>query len=325
MALPEQLKPGDVVLTRGTEAISRAICLMDASEVSHAALAVDGDTLAEAVGEGLRTIPYAKALDGHDLLVGRSLAAPADMAPVLDVARRYLDGKISYAHQQIVLLAVLCVTRRVPLPLGGRRLVRTVLDQAAAAVNALAECGRQPMICSEFVYRCHYEARPSAPYALRVDGGSDADGQSTLLGWARSHPALSHLPLPGKVPALLDPAALEALLAPLVSAYASAVGKLDGLPFGKHVPAPAGLTDPSDEEMLASMTAFGAALHRAESPDGGHVTPEQALEKIRSKAAEPNFVTPGDLLRSPSLVERLRTPDGKKPAGSRLTGLLGGR
>ncbi|MCC3771515.1 hypothetical protein [Streptomyces sp. UNOC14_S4] len=324
MALPEQLKPGDVVLTRGTEAISRAICLMDGSEVSHAALAVDGDTLAEAVGEGLRTIPYARALEGHDLLVGRSLAAPADMAPVLDVARRYLSGKISYAHQQVVLLAVLCVTRRVPLPLGGRRLVRTVLDQAAAAVNALAECGRQPMICSEFVYRCYHEARPSAPYALRVDDGSDADGQSTLLGWAQAHPALSHLPLPGKAPALLDPAALEAVLAPLVSAYASATGKLDSLPFGKHVPAPAGLTDPGDEEMLASMTAFGAALHRADSPDDEPVTPEQALEKIRAKAAEPNFVTPGDLLHSASLVERLRTPDSKKPA-SPLAGLLRGR
>ncbi|WP_344117413.1 hypothetical protein [Streptomyces blastmyceticus] len=225
MPLPEQIKPGDVVLTRGTEAVSRAICLMDGSEVSHAALAVGEDALAEVVGEGLRTVTFAQAMDGHDLTVGRALTTPADTGPVLDVARRYLAGHTSYAHQQIVLLAVLCVTRHIPLPLGGRRLVRTVLDQAAAAVNAMAECGRQPMICSEFVYRCHHEARPRAPYALRTaDDDTHPDG--TLLGWARAHPAVPRLPLPaGPAAGRLAPADAEAALAPLVSAYATALGK----------------------------------------------------------------------------------------------------
>ncbi len=330
MPLPEQIKPGDVVLTRGTETVSRAICLMDGSEVSHAALAVGEDALAEVVGEGLRTVTFAQAMDGHDLTVGRALTTPADTGPVLDVARRYLAGHTSYAHQQIVLLAVLCVTRHIPLPLGGRRLVRTVLDQAAAAVNAMAECGRQPMICSEFVYRCHHEARPRTPYVLRTaDDDTQPDG--TLLGWARAHPAVPRLPLPaGPAAGRPAPADAEAALAPLVSAYAAALGKADLL--ARHVPVPAGLSDPSDEELLSSMVAFGTALHRADSQgadgrdgSGAPLPPARALEKIRAMEAEPNFVTPGDLLRSPSLTERLRMPAGKKSTDEALKGLLNRR
>ncbi|WP_372408269.1 hypothetical protein [Streptomyces luteireticuli] len=293
MSLPQQIRPGDVVLTRGTEAVSRAICLMDDSEVSHAALALGDGTLAEVTGEGLHTISFARAREGHDLVVGRTLTAPADMAPVLGVARRHLDaGRTSYAHQQIVLLAVLCVTRRVPLPPGGRRLVRTVLDQAAAAVNAMAERGRQPMICSEFVFRCHAEARPAEPYALKVDADGSRSG-GTLLDWAQAQPALPPVPaLPRTGP--FSPAAAEAALAPLVSAYAAAL--------------PPGLADPSDEQLLSSMAAFGAALH------GGPLPSDEALEVIRAKEAAPDFVTPGDLLRSPSLTERLRlTAGGPRP------------
>ncbi|MBH1935275.1 hypothetical protein I5Q34_13500 [Streptomyces sp. AV19] len=294
MPLPEQIKPGDVVLSRGTEALSRAICLMDDSEVSHAALAVGEEGLAEVTGKGLHTLSFARAQEGHDLVVGRTLAAPADMTPVLDVARRYLDaGRTSYAYQQIVLLAVLCVTRRVPLPPGGRLLARTALDRAAAALNAMAEMGRQPMICSEFVYRCHYEAIPGDPYVLKTDGGGvrgAAEGQS-LLDWAEAHPALPRVQaLPKTGP--FDPAATEAAVAPLVSACTAAAGRL---PLGGHLP-----TDPDDEELLASMAAFGRALH------GGPLPAGQALEAIRAKEAEPNFVTPGDLLRSLSLKETLR-------------------
>ncbi|GAA2918363.1 hypothetical protein GCM10020221_13310 [Streptomyces thioluteus] len=305
MTLPEQIKPGDVVLTRGTEAVSKAICLMDDSEVSHAALVLDGDGLAEVTGEGLHTISFARAREGHDLVVGRTLTAPADMAPVLAVARRYVEeGGTAYAHQQIVLLAVLCVTRRIPLPPGGRRLVRTVLDQAAAAVNAMAERGRHPMICSEFVHRCHYEAKPAEPYVVKTDGGG-ARSDGTLLAWARSRPVLPRVPaLPAAGP--FDPAAAEAALAPLVSAYAAAATR---------VPLPGLPGDPGEEQLLSSMVAFGDALHRADSGAAAR-TPEQALEKIRAREAEPDFVTPGDLLRSPSLTETVRLPaGGAKPGG----------
>ncbi|MFI1170634.1 hypothetical protein [Streptomyces melanogenes] len=318
MPLPSELKTGDVLLTRGTGHLSRAICLLDGSDVSHALIAVGPDTVAECVGEGLRTITYAQALDEHDLVVGRTLTRPADMAPVIDVAHRYLGSRHAYAHQQIVLLAVLAVTRRIPLPLGGKRMVRAVLDQAAGVLNTMAERGQQPMICSEFVYRCHAEAQPTPPYALRLQGSEPAgraEGR-TLLDWAEAHPALPRVPL--TAPTALgtyDHAGVEAALAPVLSAYHAAVGKANGLPAAQRLPGVGALADPSDEELLASMTAFGTALHQAADADGAErLTPHQALTAIRATEAEPNFVTPGDLLHSPSLTEKYRAPIGRPTA-----------
>ncbi|MEV4434451.1 hypothetical protein [Streptomyces sp. NPDC049585] len=320
MALPEPIEPGDVVLTRATGWVSRAICLVDDSEVSHAALALDADTLAEAVGSGLRTVTFEQALDEHDLAVGRTLTTPADMSPVLQVARDYLARPVSYAHQQIVLLAVLCTTRRVPLPPGGRRMVRTVLDQAACAVNAMAERGRQPMICSEFVARCHSEARPCEPYVLKIGDDEAAAEGRTLLEWAHSHPGLPHLPVPEAAAGAFDPAGAEKALAPLVSAYATAVGRTDFLPLGHALPVSAPPAEPGESELLASMTAFGNALHRATRPQEhrGPVPPDEALEQIRAMAAAPDFVTPGDLLRTASLTEhfRLAVPVPGRAAGT---------
>ncbi|GAA2718295.1 MULTISPECIES: hypothetical protein [Streptomyces] len=319
MALPEPIEPGDVVLSRGTGWVSRAICLVDDSEVSHAALALDAGSVAEVVGKGLRTVTFEQAMDGHDLAVGRTLTTPADMSPVLAVARGYLARPVSYAHQQIVLLAVLCTTRRVPLPPGGRRMVRTVLDQAACAVNTMAERGRQPMVCSEFVARCHGEARPCEPYVLKTgDDEAAADGR-TLLECAHSHPDLPRLPVPEATGAF-DPAAAEKALAPLVSAYATAVGRTDFLPLGHALPASAPPAEPGEEELLGAMTAFGNALHRAARPQEhrGPVPPGEALERIRAMAAAPDFVTPGDLVRTASLTEhfRLAVPVPGRAAGT---------
>ncbi|GHH56393.1 hypothetical protein [Streptomyces candidus] len=321
MPLPDSLKAGDVLLTRGTGCISRAICLLDGSEVSHALLVLDRDTIAEAVGQGLRTASFEQAQDKHDLVVGRTLTtAPADMAPVLDVARGYLTRGASYAHQQILLLAVLCVTRRAPMPPGGRRMVRTVLDQAAAAVNAMAERGQQPMVCSEFVYRCHREARPPpSPYALSIGDNGQPDGQ-TLLQWAHTHPALPGVPL--RLAGVFDPASAESALAPLLRAYATAVDTSGTLPAGLRPPSPSALNDPSDEELLSSMVTFGNASHRARTRQmhEGGLPPEQTLDQIRAMEAQPDFVTPGDLLRTLSLTERFRQATAGTVPG-KLTGI----
>lgn len=313
MPLPSPVKPGDVVLTRGTGWISRAICLIDDSEVSHAALALDRNRVAEAVGQGLRTINGDEVMDEHDLMVARSLTSTAGREPVIKVATGYLEHGHRYAHQQIVLLAVLCVSRRVPLPPGGRAMVRGVLDQAAAAVNAMAELGQKPMVCSEFVYRCFSEADPGEPYVLKIGQDTSSPDGRSLLGWAHSHPALEAL-RPPSVPAPFDPASAEKRLAPLVSAYAAATGH--GAFLGSATPAvPGVLSDPGDEELLSSMAGFGTALHRARTGQTGAVLPAgQAVDEIRDKQAEANFVTPGDLLRTLSLTQIHRQTIAPDPA-----------
>lgn len=244
----------------------------------------------------------------HDLMVTRSMAVPAEAAPVLKVAAGYLEHGARYAHQQVVLLAVLCVSRHIPLPLGGRRMVRTVLDQATGAVNAMAERGQHPMICSEFVYRCFAEAQPNSPYVLKI-GEEESGAGGSLLDWAQANPVLDAL-RPHGHGGRFDAMAAEKVLAPLVSAYAasttptaSIAKRLPGIGTAP-VPRAAAVSDPSEEELLASMTAFGTALHHARTGEkNGSLPPREAVAEIRSMHEEPNFVTPGDLLRSASLVE----------------------
>jgi hypothetical protein len=65
----------------------------------------------------------------------------------------------------------------------------------------------------------------------------------------------------------------------------------------------------SDEDLLRAIVAFGAVLADATGPSGvtfggGH--PRAALERIRALTADPNFVTPGDLLKTASLTDRLQ-------------------
>ena len=71
----------------------------------------------------------------------------------------YLDQGNRYAYGQILLLAMVCSTRKLDLsnPLL-RRIVYSAINNAAAFVRRMQSGGKQPMICSEFVYRAYDEA-----------------------------------------------------------------------------------------------------------------------------------------------------------------------
>src|SRR5439155_1823480 len=113
----------------------------------------------------------------------------SDLDPVVKKANTFLVEGHLYAYQQIVLLAVLGLTRRVPLPRFARRLVRSALDHAASAVMDLLPVGASWMICSEYVYRSYHEAVEGDvdPYELSIAGVSFGDGgvagEKPLLEW----------------------------------------------------------------------------------------------------------------------------------------------
>ncbi|MCF2528874.1 hypothetical protein [Yinghuangia soli] len=319
MTFPSPIRPGDIVLSRGTGWISRAICLLDDSPVSHALLAHRHGRLAETVGQGLQTVTFDEAREGHDLILARTLATPADPEPVLAVADVHLERGARYAHQQIVLLAVLCLTRRAALGPGAHGMIRSVLDQAAAALNSMAERGQHPMICSEFVYRCYHEARPEAPYVLKIGTDDAHDGAPTLLQWAGTQPNLDAVAAPARLVGF-DPAKAETALSPLIAAFSAAAGR-PGLASAVVPPD----TD-TDGGLLASIGAFGAALHRTRTPRQEQdatrpPTVQQAVEAIRTTHAAPDFVTPGDLARTTSLTEIHRNED-TAPAIKTATQLL---
>jgi len=175
---PDELEPGDVFLYRGTGLVSRLIRLFDGSEYSHASI-WDGRNVAEAIAAGVKSRELATSVGGTRVDVfrfrsdsGHGLGDPECPAqPVLDDIARFVSQGERYAYEQDLLLALLTTTRK--LPFGGWAsglgvLLRTVLDSAAEFLETIVAAGKQPMICSELVYRCYDEA--GAAYRLRIVG-----------------------------------------------------------------------------------------------------------------------------------------------------------
>jgi hypothetical protein len=332
------VKPGEVLLFHGKSFTSWAIRKFDGSEVNHAALALPGGMLAEAGGKGLQTRAIPTPGGGEYILV-HQLKASKDLDPVVTKANAFLADGHLYAYQQIVLLGLLTLTRRIPLPGLARRLMRAALDHATKAVMDLLPVGSSWMICSEYVYRSFDEAVDGEPdlYPLSIAGISFADaggnGDPPLIDWAIENAADVEIAPPKTFGAAGPPtdhvqriAAIEADLAPLVIDYAErlyAAGEItdDDLPplidasFG--IDATALPPEPTDDDMLRAAATFTAAFTTARGQplpgvDAGFgagavgmtiasAALKGALQGIKTMQVNGDFVTPGDLLGTPSL------------------------
>jgi hypothetical protein len=175
------LKPGDVLMFRGTDLVSQLIIEFDGGHYSHAAL-YDGATVVEAVAEGVLRDPLADSIsrqdpeyvdifrflsDDHVVLGDKKLP----YTPVGDRADYYVAQHDRYAYEDLMLLALLTTIRHVPIT---GPLLRPFIDAGAEAITRVTAEGKTPLICSALVYRCFEEAckqKPN-PYHLHI---SDAD------------------------------------------------------------------------------------------------------------------------------------------------------
>lgn len=255
---PDELQTGDVLLYHGTAFVSKLIRLFDGGDYSHAGVYTGAD-VAEAVGDGIVARPLPTSVAGAKYVdVYRFISASgkklndADypVRPVSDRIVLYLNQRDRYAYEQILLLAFLASTRRLPvvgwIP-GLGRILRTILDSAGEFLSDLISRRREPMICSELVYRVYGEAEADK-YKLKIVG-ADALRAMSVSAFAA---AASAQPLPG--PEQQDLRELQVAVEDFLAKYAAA----------KQAGAAPGV-----------ITAF----------------------------AVPDFVTPGDLQRSPNLYK----------------------
>jgi hypothetical protein len=308
-----QLMPGDVLLYRSKGLISDAIRFIDRSEVSHAGLFLgrygeQGRTVGEAIREGVVRRELPKSIEHAEWVESRRLKeAPSSIDPVLERAAYYLKRGERYGFEQILLLAFLCITRNLAGSSVLGRLIRETLDAAAAFLLQLFNTGREPMICSEFVFRCYREALPGAvnllvrlPGALRFgerevpigkNGGIHRGSALALLlvNHGRELSAGSvNLAGPLQVARPLDVSAVEEA----IEAYFH--------DLQKQAPRAARI-DLASPELLPSFERFASSLYRArrrqESPEASRAA---VLDGLVDVAAD--FVTPGDLQRSKSIA-----------------------
>lgn len=176
------LKAGDVLLYHGTSPLSDLIRLFDGSKYSHTSI-YDGEKVMEALDPGIVTRPVATSIaDSTFVDAYRFISVPdkeplgsakCPDKPVRDRIAYYQANPQRYAYEQILLLALLAATRRIPVVswIPGLSLVlRAILDRAAWVLAKLMGGGKEPMICSELVYRCYAEATNDGKYALTIRG-----------------------------------------------------------------------------------------------------------------------------------------------------------
>ena len=178
---PSDLKHGDVLLYYGTSLVSELIRQFDGSPYSHASI-YDGTQIFEAIAEGCVKRPAATSvIDGSPKYVdvyrfvsgdGHQIDDPGyGFDPIEGVIDGYAAAHERYAYEELILLAVLTSTRRIQIPVIGWML-RWILDHAMDVLAQIMAAGKQPMICSELVYRCYAEA--GTQYELEISGADPA-------------------------------------------------------------------------------------------------------------------------------------------------------
>lgn len=308
-----QLMPGDILLYRSKGLISDAIRFIDRSEVSHAGLFLgrygeQGRSVGEAIREGVLRRELPKSIEHAEWVASRRLKeAPASIDPVLERAAHYLKRGERYGFEQILLLAFLCITRNLADSSVLGRLIRETLDAAAAFLLQLFNTGREPMMCSEFVFRCYHETLPGSLDVLeRVSGVLSLGERAVPIGKKQGihrGSALGRLleKSGGELSeGTVDDAGPLRAAGPLdVSAVEEAIeAYFDDLQKGA---ARAARVDLASPELQPSFERFAASLHRARRRPEKTAQPRAAvLGELFDVAAD--FVTPGDLQRSRSLA-----------------------
>ncbi len=178
---PEDLEPGDVLLSRGTSDFSALIADIDRSGYSHSAY-WDGSSVIEAtirsgvarraLAESLSDVAhldvyrFVKHVDGKERWLGsRGWAA----APVHRAARDYLARP--YAYDQILTLAATLAFGPEPSPEQMDVLmqrVRAAVPPAVPLDKLVAEVPRNAVICTGVVAGTFWNAGEKHKYALEV-------------------------------------------------------------------------------------------------------------------------------------------------------------
>lgn len=312
----------DIFLYHSENLIADAIRLFDNSHVNHASIFLAPNQVGEALGGGIVKRSLSDSLAGSSWVEAMRLKTRPRMAPVRKVAERYLAAGDRYAYEQLVLLAFLCLSRRLAPNPFLRIMLRRVLDQAAMYLEKLATAAtgdsREPMICSEFVYRSYDEAlaAPSDLYTISISGatlpkrlGGIARGvhSESLLQWATLHDARL---LTGnrskRLRTVTRPESSARAMEDALRSYLEYTNKKS-----RQIVAP--VVD--DSELLRAVDRFAVqwarVRHKRESAKrrrlssriglGVHaLQPEGALATLWQVSAD--FVTPGNLEKSDSLI-----------------------
>ena len=174
-----EVKKGDVLLSYGDGWISDVIRLVDGGDYSHAAL-FDGNVIVEAGLRGVVVTPIEKEVEAQKYVdvyrfksdSGSTFSLPDwPVEPVTNRIHYYLNKGTKYADNQLYLVGLLIVVRKLPYGRVEKAVLRAILAMIFKLFKRILE-GKETksVVCSELVYRSFYEAIPKKKYGLTIKG-----------------------------------------------------------------------------------------------------------------------------------------------------------
>jgi hypothetical protein len=293
-----ELRAGDILLLRSPGAAAWVARLFDGADVDRAALYLGEGRVAEAAGDAVALRSLDQCVAGSESAVARRLKEPAPMEPVLGRAEALRQERTAAAPE--VLLALLCVSRKLRATPGLRALQRASLESGAAALK-----GAAGLTGAQFVWRCYEDAlpEPSDVYTVRL---SDLHNLEVVSGV----PVVPGAGVGRRLGRGVHPGSVLAWAAqPLVRARMATVAPADAPPpleealarYQREVPEGATTAPPARAEsdaLLASLQKFASAWAGGDPPLARSVLPPQLEVLFRSAA---DLCTAGDLMRSEDL------------------------
>ena len=186
------LRPGDVLLYHGTATISTLIRFFDGSAYSHTGIYFH-DSVLEAVSEGVKLRPLGESIGDvayvdvyrwyspHNDTLG-SAAYPN--APILSRCEWYHANGDRYAYEELFMLSILASVRRIPVPLV-MPFVRIYLERASDVLPILLAANKEPMTCSELIYRIYAESDTTGKYRPKLVGTEEHGELSDIFSIIR--------------------------------------------------------------------------------------------------------------------------------------------
>lgn len=168
-----KLGSGDILIFKaGDNWVSKAIAWLTDSDVSHAAMMLDGKTMVE-MGSGGISASNVEVLDGDDVILLR-LSPEKDPAPLVNAARRYMDSKTRYDFPALAFLAGLIIYRKVRPTQKFVNITDAILRAACVALDKLIQAvilknPDKAMVCSQLVYQVYSDC--GRDYRIKIDGG----------------------------------------------------------------------------------------------------------------------------------------------------------
>lgn len=328
------LKAGDILLYQANNLVAKLIRKFDDAEVSHAGLYLGDSQVGEALivgNPGVHRNPIAQSVCGCNWVDAFRVEKVADFSPVLRVASEFLDEGNRYAYEQVFMLAMILLTRKIDK---GNWLVRQIAERTFNGCARLLQYwrteDREPMICSEFVFRVFDQALPDESDQFTIEIVAQGTTQPRRMISHRRRRRLFGAGPPTDSPTVHPDSLLAKLVddpdrmaaAPMMAGPPKSAEEIEaqieapGREFlGERVSLRAGASADLDsaatsqEDVEAAAAQFADALLKTDSVYGTLSTSAASgsakasmMESVdQLKLIVADFVTPGDLYRSPSV------------------------